>query len=685
MKLVRIDVRNFRLLQNAAIRTDDAGAVTILVGPNNSGKTSVAEALLLFAGDTERKFSVYDFSVSTRKSFDSIQAKILNNDAVETYANEWPIISLDMHFAYEATAEDLAVASDLLMDLTEGASHVGIRIQFAPKDILALSADFREQRRGQQTLFEFLQETLSRYYGLTFYKISEDGTKSQTLDDGKILSRVLKIDFVWAQRHIDDQENSRATRLSHLLHAHYEKHYKDENPDDHKAIEETLRAHAGELGGKYMAAFDGLIKSLGRFGYAQRRAPSISIRAELNSHTLFHDNTRIYYGASSEVITEIKTAAQPAPPAVPAIGNGAPAPIGQPATPLAWELPEKYNGLGFKNLIYMILQIQSYRVALDRMVEERPRVHLIFIEEPETHLHPHMQSIFVKEISAFIADGKETTDAQVVLTTHSSHIVSDSGFSPIRYFRRKGIEVAVKDLLVFEKTRGDDVIRFLNRYLSFVGCDLFFADKAIFVEGQVERLLLPQMIIECSKRTKPEFAKEYITVMEIGGAHAHRFEELTKFIEIPTLVITDIDAVGDDRKKCPVKDGTKTSNATLKSWLPKLETLTDLLSADAEKKMDGKSIRVAYQIPDEGHPCGRSFEEAFIYRNAEWLIQNKGSLIGSADVFDQVDAATLRNEAFGLPIVKVDFALDLMVAAGWSTPNYIAEGLDWLAKCEVAA
>ena len=39
MKLSEIAVSNFRLLHNARMRLDTKGITTILVGPNNSGKT----------------------------------------------------------------------------------------------------------------------------------------------------------------------------------------------------------------------------------------------------------------------------------------------------------------------------------------------------------------------------------------------------------------------------------------------------------------------------------------------------------------------------------------------------------------------------------------------------------------------------------------------------------------------
>ena len=684
MKLVLLNIRNFRLLRDTSISTNDAESVTVLVGPNNSGKTSVAEALMLFIGSTDKKFSAYDFSVSCRLEFENAQPPILAADSDEKFVEavkNFPTIELDLHFEYGDTPADLTVASDLLMDLDEMQKRVALRIVFSPKDKVLLAKDYRTTRQADASLFDFLIENLNKYYGLAYYKLRPDGKEVSKLADGKVTARLLKIDFVFAQRHIDDQENSRATRLSHLLHAHYEKHYKDKKPDKHEEIEKSLKIHATDLGLKYMSAFEGLIQSLSRFGYAQRRAPSIAIRAELSAHTLFHDNTRIYYGTSLGDVadggvkakTEEKVAVEPVDKA----------PAKDVVQQSARELPEKYNGLGFKNLIYMVLQIQSFRVALERMPNDRPLVHLIFIEEPETHLHPHMQSVFIQEISTFLKGDGKGGDVQVAITSHSSHIISNSGFSPIRYFRRNANSVTVKDLLEFQTKTGGDVVRFLRRYLSFVGCDLFFADKAILVEGQVERLLLPQMIAQCANRTRKDFAKEYITIMEVGGAHAHQFEQLIKFLEIPTLVITDLDSIGKDRKKCPVKDGDSTSNATLKSWLPKLNKLVDLIAATPDKKLDG-IIRVAYQVAEAAHPCGRSFEEAFIYCNAEWLLGQKAILTATGERFDHGDATKLRADAFNMSIEKVDFALDLMLADGWNTPKYIAEGLDWLSGREIA-
>jgi predicted ATP-dependent endonuclease of OLD family len=57
MRLSQIDMKNFCLLREASIWLDSKLSTTILVGPNNSGKTSMAETLRLFTTGTGKAFS----------------------------------------------------------------------------------------------------------------------------------------------------------------------------------------------------------------------------------------------------------------------------------------------------------------------------------------------------------------------------------------------------------------------------------------------------------------------------------------------------------------------------------------------------------------------------------------------------------------------------------------------------
>ena len=121
-------------------------------------------------------------------------------------------------------------------------------------------------------------------------------------------------------------------------------------------------------------------------------------------------------------------------------------------------------------------------------------------------------------------------------STHSSHIVAESGFECIRYFDISEPVLEVKNLSDFKrmqeeedgkaaKTRG--TIEFLQQYMSLNRCDMFFADKIILIEGTVERLLLPEMI----DRDAKELQSQYISIIEVGGAYAHNFKNLIEFLK----------------------------------------------------------------------------------------------------------------------------------------------------------
>lgn len=186
----------------------------------------------------------------------------------------------------------------------------------------------------------------------------------------------------------------------------------------------------------------------------------------------------------------------------------------------------------------------------------------------------------------------------------------------------------VKDLSEFRHTilsDADETLQFLKQYMVLYRCDIFFADKVVLVEGAVERLLLSEMM----DWSAPTLRNQYISVVEVGGAYAIKFKALIDFIGIQTLVISDIDSVdpADNRKACPVAEpGAVTSNVALKNWLPKEDSISNLLALSAVSKSDGL-VRVAYQIPEEpGGATGRSFEEAFIIKNAKLLADQADSL-----------------------------------------------------------
>jgi len=320
-------------------------------------------------------------------------------------------------------------------------------------------------------------------------------------------------------------------------------------------------------------------------------------------------------------------------------------------------------------------------------------VHIIFIEEPEVHLHPQMEEVFINKLydivnvfSQTFADG-QAWPVQFVVSTHSSHLANKASFESMRYFLATSDKCSsivrsakIKDLHDGLSSSPPETINFLHKYMTLTRCDLLFADKAILIEGITERLLLPRMIdkIEELYPNENKLSTQYLSVVEIGGAYAHLFFDLLEFLELRTLIITDLDAVSKNENnrlaKCKVSDGTRTSNACIKTWFENDEISPDELIKKTEKAKEHDICRLAYQVPEKDHcPCGRSFEDAFILANEDLFGLNGGSSS------EKEDDAWEKAKGYK----KSEFAIEYAINANsWIVPRYIAEGIRWLAEGE---
>lgn len=569
-----------------------------------------------------------------------------------------------------------------------------------------------------RNLREFLRDRLHDEYELRYFvldparfdakMVAEAGYDPATLtgrdrSGREILNGLLHIDFLNAQRHLSDSPGgSRAEDLSRVLSRFYGRNLEQKGEDV-----EALRALAASevsLNAHLERVFEPTLKSLSKLGYPGLSNPRMMIRSAL-------DPAQIMSGRDGAVVHY-------------ALGG---ADDGNPDPPT---LPDRYNGLGFKNLIFMVVELLDLHAQWLAIEENRQPVHLIFIEEPEAHLHAQLQQAFIRKVMDILTlKGEDRTHytSQVVVTTHSTHILYERGFRPIRYFRRSrarnGSTSDVLNLSVFYDNTDPDIRSFLERYLKLAHCDLFFADGVVLVEGNVERLLLPQMIANAA----PRLQSTYLTVLEIGGAFGYRFKTLIEFLGLTTLIITDLDSVfgplgqdgegaapagqpaaaeavgedaqaagaeaediDDDEEDLPVAaekpgkaciaghPGAATSNQTLLQWLPKCDTVAALWEATAEQKIQARTddndalVRVAYQCRTDvtwGEEtlalAGRTLEEAFALENLEWCQdKNRKPLQLRIAKADEKNLTTLAERIHkrvqAKSFSKTDFALALL-------------------------
>lgn len=648
MHLHSYRLRNFRRLRD--VHVELASDISIFVGANNSGKTSATQAMQMFLSGGKDAFSLYDFSSHVWPLLDEIGER--QGDIIEA---EFPTVSLDLWF--EVRAEDLYLVVPILPSTAWSGTLVGVRVEFAPKNITELIQRYREARDDGQrkaaalvggagdyvpwpkSLSDYLLKELKREYELRYFVL--DHTQFNTAfqaaagyqplpmgDDpggAAVLKSIIKVDFLNAQRHLADPAatsgGGRSEDLSRRLSRFYQRNL-DQRQDDHQALKALFESEAG-LDKHLAEVFKGTLERLARLGYPGLNNPRLEIKSALNPASVMTQDARVHYilGEGEKTIM----------------------------------LPDTYNGLGFKNLIYMVVEVLDLQERWKAEEEKRAPLHLIFIEEPEAHLHAQLQQVFIRNILDLLVIPDEAEGSfvsQAVITTHSPHILYERGFQPIRYFRRDlvGTDQVTKVLNLSAFYAQETEYRdFLQRYLKLTHCDLFFSDAAVLVEGNVERLLLPIMI---SKEAK-SLRSACICILEVGGAFGHKFKSLIEFLGIVTLIITDLDSVallpadhadddvdddelevealeevaGDEEaqlvdeaqpepanaapvpapirrygKKClPGEPGAVTSNQTLVKWLPAKQSIDDLFAATEQEKETSAEVptrvRVAYQTP----------------------------------------------------------------------------------------
>jgi predicted ATP-dependent endonuclease of OLD family len=679
MKVSLVTIRNFRRLENVEIDLEERES--IFVGPNNSGKTSATAIFRCFLGG--REFKIHDFSVARMADFDGFVA---TGDA-----DRLPKISLDLWFTIDPESIAFGRVFTLLPKLSDF-TRVGIRLSYEIEDATKLwehyNAAYPVQENGTRgkalSQYLALDGNLSRHCTVRYFSLDEKSkegappeivTSELEPDEGKrLLKHLVRVEFVDAQRNINDDDSSRSNRLSSAFAAFYRKNLDQVGhaADAHSVIDENNR----QLTDHYAKQFDPLIRLIKDLGVPSINDRELRIISSLSPETALRGSTELLYVDPSR----------------------------------QHELPELYNGLGFKNLIYMAIQARHFHSQWVMTAENRPLCLMIFIEEPEVHLHAQVQQTFISNIWQVInqsaeAAGEPDLVPQLVVTTHSSHIMEAVNFEKVRYFQRchiagetgaSGIRnaSAVRSLRAFQPdvetidgklVSPAESLAFLKRYLRLTHCDLFFADAAILVEGAVEKLLMPAMIESAAKRLRTT----YLTILEVGGAYAHRFEGLLSFLHIPYLVITDLDSVAPTGYPSACRAdiaGARTSNASLKKLCAKT-TVADLIALTSDdKKHAAKDRCIAFQtdiLVTEGTAQQalrpRTLEEAIVYENFSLL--RSGTLsIGVAvrtpldeayqDVYDRI-----RSDSFK----KTDFAMDILACTEpWIVPDYIAEGLRWL-------
>ncbi|MBT9521306.1 MAG: AAA family ATPase [Dechloromonas sp.] len=742
MHIEFVEIANFRKLLSA--RVDLSPRTTLFVGANNSGKTSAMLALRRFLTPRRCPFEIHDFTLCHLRALVDIgeawveahQAGAMADLSLAHWVPALPTLDLWL----QVKEDEIHRVRDLvpLMEWTGG--RLGVRLRYEPKDVDALFKEFitnvieanvmraaaaaANGAAGKltvwpETLVDFLARRLSSMFTIRAYPLDPDLLASpeklralpQVLPasaqpiDGDPLTGLIKVHDIPAQRGfgeipsgVDDDElqtSAGGTRLSEQLRSYYAKHLDPAKGPDPMDLEALLAMEAAESAFdlKLTESFSECFTEVAGLGYPGVSDPRPRVSTRLRAIDGLNHSAAVNFEV--DVVSDA----------------GA-------VTPLLL-LPEGSNGLGYQNLISMIFRLMSFRDAWMRVGKASKGaeatsiepLHLVLVEEPEAHLHAQVQQVFIKKAYEVLRRHPELGEndalrTQLIVSTHSSHVAHETPFASLRYFRRlpAGMVARVPVSTVVNLSQvfgeGTETERFVTRYLRAQHADLFFADAAILVEGPAERMLIPNFIRAHYK----VLHQSYITLLEIGGSHAHRLRPLIDQLGLLTLIVTDLDSLtgtGGSSVQPALGAGQKTNNATLKAWVPALDDVDDLMGASPAAKtlMDAGdtlfAVRAAYQTPIEVTMPGAAametaypytFEDALVFENLDFFATFAGP--GLKAKFRNAIAKGGSATAVGAEMYsslkdgkKAEFALDVLMADNFSdlkVPQYIAEGLEWL-------
>lgn len=190
--------------------------------------------------------------------------------------------------------------------------------------------------------------------------------------------------------------------------------------------------------------------------------------------------------------------------------------------------------LGMQNVLYLALLsllLEKKQIRVNKRKE--PFLPMMALEEPEAHLHPHLQRLVFKDFLALA----ETRKQPVIITTHSPHLASSASLNDLVLLRQSNNGSIAVSAYDFTKTLESRAKKDLERFLDITKSEMLFSKGVIFVEGDVEILLVSEFA-NILGRPLDKFG---ISICNVYGAEFRHVVTLAHKFQIPFVVLTDGD------------------------------------------------------------------------------------------------------------------------------------------------
>ena len=374
------------------------------------------------------------------------------------------------------------------------------------------------------------------------------------------------------------------------------------------------------------------------------------------------------------------------------------------------------NSLGYNNLIYLATILAEFEGLKDNYTSPR----ILLIEELEAHLHPQIQIKILK----YLKEQAELNDIQIIITTHSTTIVSATPIENIISFNLDNDKIQITSLkkcVVDEKVR-----QFINRWMDTTRSTLLFSKGNILVEGLAEAILIPKLaeiyLTEIDATNIPKSLEEAgVSVINLNGIFFQYFMKLydgyeptypkksaneskakynskiesirtqskynkgkykeTKHIPIRCVAITDNDPKGENPKKDEEIEG---NNPKL-YLVDQLYNMTDncrmfknLKTFEYDLALENKNAKIMIEILLEYIPTDGPIKEQLTQYHDNYVNkkQNKQEEV-AALVLKEIDSSYMGKGLFAQLLLEKINQKDKFIV-----PNYIKEAIRFVLNIE---
>jgi len=499
MHISKLSIRNFRNFKNVTFRF--CKGVNTLIGENGSGKTNAFYAIRLLIDD----------SLSRRAT--QLRESDLNR-ALGNWKGHWVIISID--FEELDTSEGCQI-------IRHNAGHM------TGENIGTYTYIYRPKKEIRKKLFDNSTaddpgeqiEDIVDSITIDDYECIFTGKAIADFSDDELYKSIVG-DFEDDSFPDPDEEDNSVIGVK-IPNLHYEVSC---------TFAKALRDVVSDLRGYRDNPMLGLLRGTEKNIEVTEAEKIIEAVSSLNNEISELDEiTRISEGIQAKLHTTVGYTYSPSID----IKSALPEDIEKLLQRLSLKVGEALDGdyrgeitelsLGAANLIFLSLKLLEYefKIASDRVA------HFLLIEEPEAHIHTHIQ------MTLFEKYGYEKT--QVIVSTHSTHLSSASKIRSVNILS-KGYQEAH----VYQPSIGleEHECKRIERYLDAIRSTLLFAKGIMIVEGDAEMILIPSMVREVFGISLDELG---VSLINMGSTV---FQNIAKIfhetrVQRNCAIITDLD------------------------------------------------------------------------------------------------------------------------------------------------